>query len=291
VSRKGLILFLVVGLVWGIPYLLIKIAVEDFSAPTIVFVRTAIGALVLIPLAIHRKALMPALRKWKTVIAFATFELIGPWWLISTAENGHINSGLAGLLISTVPFFGVALGYFYMGDKTAAHPKNLLGLVIGFAGIILLVGIDATSEHLEPFWVLMVILAAIGYALAPAVASKHASAVDSSGIIALSMAFTALVYAIPAALFPLAAGVTVPKFESWIALAVLGVICSSVAFVAFFALIKEAGYSRSTLITYMNTAVAIVAGVVFANEPFTIGMVAGLPLVAIGSYLATRKNS
>lgn len=288
-SRKGLILFLTVGLVWGIPYLFIKIAVQDFTAPTIVFVRTLIGTMVLIPMAISRQALVPALRRWKTVLAFSVLELIGPWWLISTAENGHIDSGLAGLFISTVPFFGMALGYFYMGDKSAAHPKNIIGLVVGFSGIALLVGIDAVSANLQVLWVGAVILAAIGYALAPAVASKQAPEVEPVGIIALGMAFAAVVYVVPAALQPLQTGVEVPKLESWIALAVLGIICSSVAFVAFFELIKEVSYSRSTLITYMNTAIAVIAGVAFGSEPFTIGMAAGLPLVAVGSYLASRK--
>lgn len=290
-SRKGLILFLACGIVWGVPYLFIKIAVQDFSAPAIILARTLIGALVLIPLAIKRKALMPAIRKWKITLAFAVLEMIVPWWLISTAENGHINSGLAGLLIATVPFFAMAIGYFYMGDKTAAHPKNILGLVFGFAGVVLLVGIDAFAHNLELLWVGALILAAMGYAIAPAVTAKNAPEVETVGILALSMAITAAVYAVPTILNPLAPGVTVPRLESWLSLGVLGVVCSAIAFVLFFALLREVSYSRATLITYVNTAVAIFAGVAFAGEPFTIGMAAGLPLVAIGSYLASKKHT
>jgi drug/metabolite transporter (DMT)-like permease len=277
--------------VWGIPYFFIKIAVQDFSAPTIIFVRTVIGALVLVPLALRRKAFMPALKKWKTVLAFAAFEMIGPWWLINSAENGHINSGLAGLLIATVPFFAMAIGYFYLGDKTAAHPKNVMGLVFGFAGIILLVGIDALTENLDVVWVGAMILAAIGYAVAPAIASKTAPNVEMVGILALSMALTAGFYAVPALLNPLAPGVTVPAVESWVSLAVLGAVCSALAFVLFFALIREVSYSRSTLITYANTAVAILIGVAFGSEPFTVGMAVGLPLVAVGSYFASRQHN
>ena len=290
-SRKGFLLFLACGIVWGIPYFFIKIAVQDFSAPTIIFVRTVIGALVLVPLALRRKAFMPALKKWKTVLAFAAFEMIGPWWLINSAENGHINSGLAGLLIATVPFFAMAIGYFYLGDKTAAHPKNVMGLVFGFAGIILLVGIDALTENLDVVWVGAMILAAIGYAVAPAIASKTAPNVEMVGILALSMALTAGFYAVPALLNPLAPGVTVPAVESWVSLAVLGAVCSALAFVLFFALIREVSYSRSTLITYANTAVAILIGVAFGSEPFTVGMAVGLPLVAVGSYFASRQHN
>jgi drug/metabolite transporter (DMT)-like permease len=289
-SRKGLLLFLACGVAWGIPYFFIRVAVEDFSAATIILARTAIGALVLVPLAMRRGALMPALKAWKTVVAFAMLEMVGPWWLINTAENGHIGSGLAGLLIATVPFFAMAISYFYLGDKSAAHPKNVLGLVVGFLGIFLLVGIDAFTGQLELVWVGAVILAAIGYAIAPAVANKTAPNVEIVGILAWSMVLTAVIYAIPAALNPLAPGVTVPASESWIALAVLGVICSALAFVLFFALIKEVDYSRATLITYVNTAVAILLGVVWGAEAFTLGMAAGLPLVAIGSYFASRKH-
>jgi drug/metabolite transporter (DMT)-like permease len=134
------------------------------------------------------------------------------------------------------------------------------------------------------------ILAAIGYAIAPAVTAKNAPEVETVGILAVSMVFTAAVYLIPTIMQPLAPGVTEPRIESWLSLAVLGVVCSALAFVLFFALIKEVSYSRATLITYVNTAVAIFAGVAFAGEPFTIGMAAGLPLVAIGSYLASRKH-
>lgn len=289
-SRKGLLLFLACGLAWGIPYFFIRVAVEDFSPSTIILARTAIGALVLVPLALSQGALMPALKAWKTVLAFAVLEMVGPWWLINTAENGHIGSGLAGLLVATVPFFAMAIGYFYLGDKTAAHPKNILGLIVGFLGIFLLVGIDAFTGNLELVWVGAIILAAIGYAVAPAVANKTAPNVPIVGILAWSMIFTAAFYAVPAALNPLAPGVAVPSIDSWIALAVLGVVCSALAFVLFFALIKEVDYSRATLITYVNTAVAILLGVVWAAEPFTLGMAVGLPLVAIGSYFASRKH-
>ncbi len=275
----------------GYPLLFHQDCRSRFQVPTIIFVRTAIGALVLVPIALRRKAFLPALKKWKTVLAFATFEMIGPWWLINSSENGHINSGLAGLLVATVPFFAMAIGYFYLGDKTAAHPKNVMGLVFGFAGIILLVGIDALTQNLEVVWVGAMILAALGYAVAPAIASKTAPNVEMVGILSLSMAFSALVYAVPAALNPLAPGVTMPAVESWVSLAILGAVCSALAFVLFFALIREVSYSRSTLITYANTAVAILIGVAFGSEPFTIGMAVGLPLVAVGSYFASRQHN
>ena len=288
-SRKGLILFIATGIAWGLPYFFIRIAVEDFSTVTIVFARVIIGGAVLIPLAIYRKALMPAIKQWRWVLAFAAIEMVVPWWLITEAER-NISSGLAGLLVATVPFFAILIAYFYQGDKSVKHPKTLMGLVIGFVGVVLLVGIDSLAGHISPVHVLMVIVAAIGYAVAPAIAAQKLSNVETVGVISLSLAMVAVVYAVPALIALPAEIAAGPAVESWIALGVLGVICSAVAFVFFFSLIREIGSARATLITYLNTAVALVLGILFLNEPLTLGIVIGFPLVLVGSYFASKKH-
>jgi drug/metabolite transporter (DMT)-like permease len=292
-SRKGLFLFLATGLAWGMPYFFIRIAAAEFSAPMIIFARTLVGAAVLIPLAIKRGVLKETLKAWPYVLAFAVLEMVGPWWLLTTAEGGnpsHINSGLAGLLIATVPFFGVFISYFYIGDKSVIHPKTLFGLAVGFIGLVLLVGIDSVTGAVEPIWVGAVILAAIGYAIAPAIISKKIPNVPSEGVISVSMVLVAAVYAIPAFLNPLASPTAKPSADGWIALAVLGVVCSAIAFALFFELIREIGSMRASTITYMNTVIAIVLGVTFLSEPLTPGMMIGIPLVIVGSIFATRKH-
>jgi drug/metabolite transporter (DMT)-like permease len=288
-SRKGLILFIATGIAWGLPYFFIRIAVEDFSTVTIVFARVVIGGAVLIPLAIYRKALMPAIKQWRWVLAFAAIEMVVPWWLITEAER-NISSGLAGLLVATVPFFAILIAYFYQGDKSVKHPKTLMGLVIGFVGVVLLVGIDSLAGHISPVHVLMVIVAAIGYAIAPAIAAQKLSNVETVGVISLSLAMVAVVYAVPALIALPAEIAAGPAIESWIALGVLGVICSAVAFVIFFSLIREIGSARATLITYLNTAVALVLGILFLSEPLTPGIMIGFPLVLVGSYFASKKH-
>jgi drug/metabolite transporter (DMT)-like permease len=288
-SRKGLLLFLATGIAWGLPYFFIRIAVEDFSTVTIVFARVVIGGAVLIPLAIHRKALLPAIKQWRWVLAFAAIEMVVPWWLITEAER-NISSGLAGLLVATVPFFAILIAYFYQGDKSVKHPKTLMGLVIGFVGVVLLVGIDSLAGHISPVHVLMVIVAAVGYAIAPAIAAQKLSGVETVGVISLSLAMVAVVYAVPALIALPAEIAAGPAIESWIALGVLGVICSAVAFVIFFMLIREIGSARATLITYLNTAVALVLGILFLSEPLTLGIIIGFPLVLVGSYFASKKH-
>ena len=287
-SRKALWLFLAAGLAWGVPYFFIAIAVQDFSTYSIVLFRVLIGAAVLIPLALKSGALLLALKHWRWVLLFALLEMVGPWWLITEAAN-HISSGLTGLLIATVPFFAVLIASF-MGDKSVWHPKTIFGLVLGFSGVVALVGIDSLAGYIDPLWVAAVILASFGYALAPAIIASKIGFVPTAGVISLSMVMVGIIYLIPA-LSQLPAEIAAgPAIESWVAIVILGVVCSAVAFVIFFALIKEVGAPRATLITYLNTLVALVLGIVFLNEPITPGLIIGIPLVLVGSWFAGRRH-
>jgi drug/metabolite transporter (DMT)-like permease len=286
-SRKALLLFLATGLAWGIPYFFIQIALEDFSSYSIIFIRVLIGAAIMVPLALNSGALKIALKHWKWVLFFAVIEMIIPWWFITEAGK-HISSGLTALLIATVPMFGVVVASL-VGDKTIRNPKTLFGMAIGFAGVVGLVGIDSLQGIIDPIWVGAVILAAIGYAVAPAVIAYKIGFVPTTGVISLSMVIVGMAYLVPALTQLPQEIANVPSLNSWLALAGLGAICSALAFVLFFALIKEIGAARSTLIVYINTLVALLLGVVFLNEPITPGLLIGLPLVLIGSWLAGQK--
>jgi drug/metabolite transporter (DMT)-like permease len=215
--------------------------------------------------------------------------MIGPWYLLTEAER-HVPSGLAGLMIATVPIFGMLIAYFFQGDKSVRHPKTLAGLAIGFTGVVLLVGIDSLTGTFEPIYLFMLVLAALGYAVAPAIVNTKMQHVPAAGMMSLSLLMVAAFYAIPAiGALPgeFAAG---PSVESVWALVGLGIVSSAVAFVMFFELVKEVGSARATLVTYPNTAWALLLGIVLLGEPITIGLLTGLPLVALGSYLALRKH-
>ena len=276
------------GVFWGLPYFFIVWALESFSTPTIVFARTLIGAVVLIPYAIKVGGIRPALKAWPYVVLFAVLEMVVPWWLITEAGK-HISSGLSGLLVATVPFFAVAILAIFLKDRTALRPVPLAGMVIGFLGVVALVGVDSFLGNIQPLWVGAVVLGSIGYAIAPIMANVKISHVPTSAVIGLSMALVAVLYA-PAAIaeFPseLAAE---PTAHAWIALVVLGLICSALAFVIFFELLKEVGPAKASLITYLNTAVALLLGTLFLAEPLTPGLLLGLPLITLGLYLSAKK--
>ena len=283
-SRKSLIYFLLVGFLWGIPYLLMKVAVEEIPPSAIVAGRTLIGAAILIPVALYRKTFKGAVLGFKFVAFYALLEMIGPWILISTAQK-KIDSGLAGLLISTVPIFAAIITSM-RGDHTVWQFKRMFGIVVGFIGLIAVVGIESFSGNSHPTSIAMMILAAMGYSYAIIMVTTNLPLVDGIAINGLAMAITSIFWA-PLAIAQWPSQVTLKPALSLIA---LGVLCTALAFLVFFKLLVEIGPARGSLVTYLNTSVAVVLGVIVLNEPITIGLIIGLPLVLIGSYLASKKT-
>ena len=284
-SRKSLIYFAIVGVLWGIPYLLMKVAVEEFSPAAIVAGRTLIGAAILIPVAVYRKRFNGAVLGYKYVALYALMEMIGPWILISTAEK-KIDSGLAGLLISTVPIFSTII-ISIRGDHTVWQFKRIFGIVVGFVGLILVVGIESLTGNSDPASIAMMILASMGYSYAVIMITTNLPLVDGIAINGLAMAITCVFWT-PLAIAQWPSSIS---FEPAMSLIALGVLSTAFAFILFFKVLAELGPARSSLVTYVNTAVAVVLGVVILKEPVTIGIIAGLPLVLAGSYMASRKTS
>ena len=284
-TRKSWILFGIVGFLWGIPYLLMKVAVADIPPPLIVAGRTLIGAAILIPIAIKKNTFKDAIKGIKYVIPYAVLEMVGPWILITSAEK-EISSGLAGLLVATVPFFASIFSSL-RGDHSVWQPKRIFGLVVGFVGIIALVGIESITGTSNPKAIAMVILAAIMYAYAVLMITTNLPGVDGIAINGVAMGLTCLFYT------PIAIS-TWPSnpvsADAIAALVVLGVFSTAIAFMLFFIVIVEIGVARGSLTTYVNTAVAVVLGILILDEPITLGIIVGLPMVLLGSFLASRRE-
>ena len=286
-SRRGWFLFILVGFLWGIPYLFIKVAVDPengFSPAIVVCLRTAIGAAILIPFAIKQKQLIPAIRGIKYVSLYALLEMIGPWILIGTAEQ-KISSGLAGLLVASVPIWATIFASM-RGDKSVWQHTRLIGIIVGFIGLIAVVGIESITGSADPLSIGMVLVAAIGYSYAVMMVQTALPDVSGIAINAVAMALTAIFY-LPWTLIQWPEHhISMSAINAVIG---LGVLSTGAAFVAFFALTAIIGVARGSLVTYLNTAFAVVLGVIILSEPLTFGIIIGLPLVLIGSYLASRK--
>ncbi len=288
-NRRTILLFLAVGVVWGIPYYFIAIAGQSFSTVSVVWMRVVIGALFLLPVALKRGVLKDTIKHWPWVLFFAVVEMVGPWYFITEAER-HVPTSLVGLMMTTIPFISAAITGIFLGDKAAGHPLTVVGLVVGFTGVVSLIGIDALSGHIELGPTMLLVLTALCYAIAPIVANRKMPTTSTLGVTAVSLAMVAVIYT-PFALVSLPADLAAgPTPQSWISIVILGVVCSALAFVLYFALIREVGPRRSTLITYLNLLVAAILGVLFLAEPITPGILVGLPLIVVGSYLAGRDR-
>jgi drug/metabolite transporter (DMT)-like permease len=272
------------ALVWGIPYVMIKIAVGGVSAPDVVFCRTAVGALVLWPVAVRGGGMLTTLRRhgwW--MLVFAVCEIVGPWWLLSDAER-KLPSSLTGLLIAAVPIIS-ALFVLFSGSAERLGVTRWLGLLIGLGGVAVL-----AVPHLgggDTWSIAEVMLTAIGYAIAPSIAATKLRDVPGTQLTAACLTLAALVFVGPAIVTRPHA---LPSTSVLVSLAGLAIVCTALAFLLFFRLIAEVGPSRAVVFTYVNPVVSVLAGAVVLGEPVTVLTIVGFVFILAGSLLATRKS-
>ena len=283
-NRRAVALFAAMALIWGIPYLLIRVAVEEVPPPVLVFVRTGVGALVLLPLAVARVDLRPTLQRWRWVVAFALIEIAVPWVLLGWAEQ-HVTSSLAGLLVAGVPLAGTVIAVL-TGRDHHLSAMSLAGLLLGLAGVAAIAGADLDAENAAAIGAIALVV--VGYATGPWILAHKLVGVPSLGVMAPSLVLSALLYLpVAVAMWPAA----VPSPQALASMVILGLVCTALAFVLFAELIAAVGPVRATVIKYINPAVAAVLGVMVLAEPFTPAMAAGFALVIVGSVLATRRTT
>lgn len=283
-TRRGWGLFALVGALWGVPYLFMKVAVEELSTPLIVFARVLIGALVLIPLAFYKKTLTPALKYWRYILLYAVLEMVIPWSLITSSQR-DLSSGVVALLVATVPIWATFFAH-YSGDTTAAHRTRIFGIAIGLLGIALIVGIESLNDVANIFALFSVLVAAFSYAWAVNMITSKAPDASGVAINGIAMAISTAIFA-PFALTNLPK--STPSSDAILATIGLGVLCTAIAFWIFFKVLDEIGPARASLVVYPNTAIAVVLGIILLDEKLTLAIAIGLPLVLVGSYFASRK--
>ena len=279
-TRRGILLFILLGVAWGIPYLLIKIAVSQISPAMMVFARAAIAAVVLLPYAAARGELGPVLRRWRPLVAYTLAEIIVPQFMLGSAEE-RLPSSVTGLLIAAVPLAGVGVA-FALGRPERLSAGNWAGIALGMTGVATLAGFAVSGSDLGAAGEVLVVV--ICYALGPAILARWMPGLAASGVTALGLTITALVYAPSVTLthgwpdrWPSASVIT--------SVIVLGVVCSAAALTMMAALVTEAGPVRATAVTYVNPAVALVAGAVILGEPVTGWSLAGFALILAGCVL------
>jgi drug/metabolite transporter (DMT)-like permease len=279
-SPRGWALFGAVSVVWGVPYLFIKLAVEDLSPGFVAWSRVALAGLILLPIAWRTGALRGLPLRW--LAAFAFFEITMPFPLIAFGEQ-RVSSSLAAIMIAAVP---LVIAFLALRFEPSEQPTRtrFVGMLVGLGGVVALVGIDVGGHTSELVGALAVLAATFGYAVGPLIVKRHLSSGDPLGPVAGALGI-ASVYLLPLAI----AGwpTETPSGDAIASVIVLGLVCTAFAFLIFFRLIAEIGPSRASIITYVNPVVALALGVAILGEHVTTGAVAGLLLILAGSWLST----
>jgi drug/metabolite transporter (DMT)-like permease len=285
-TRKGWLLFIAMAVFWGIPYFFIKIAVREIDPAAVVFARVFIAALVLLPIALARNLVRPLLKQWKIVVLLALVQIVVPFLLISYGEQ-HISSSLTSLLIASEPLI-IALLALRFDPGERVHGSRLLGLIVGLLGVVVLLGFDVSGDAQGVLGAGLVLLATISYAVAALLVKRASTRMSSGlGIIAVECTIATLLL-FPPALFVTPAHLPSPLVIT--SLVILGLICTALAFLAFYALIAEVGASRGIVFTYVNPAISVLLGVTILAEPLNVPIIIGFILIIIGSWLSTSST-
>jgi drug/metabolite transporter (DMT)-like permease len=281
VTRRGAALFALMSVVWGLPYYFIKIGVRHLSPAMIVEGRTAIAAIVLLPFAIREGRMRGLIAAaWKPLLAYTVVEIAVPWYLLSNAER-RLPSSLSGLLVAAVPLISVIL-VALTGHADRMDRRGIGGLVVGLVGVGVLLGLDVSPGDLGS--VAQVGVVAVCYAIGPLVAARYFADESSLALSAVSLTLVAVAYLAPAILTRPG---QIPPGSAIASIVALGLVCTALAFVAFFELIKEMGPTRATVITYVNPAVAVILGVALLGEQFTVATGVGFALILVGCWVST----
>jgi drug/metabolite transporter (DMT)-like permease len=285
VNRKALLLFAVTSVIWGSSFLFIRVAVAHLPPSAVVFGRTLLGAAILVPLAASRRAFRGTRRVIVPIAIVTVLDMAAPTFLTAWGEQ-HISSSAAGILTATDPLFTAVLALWLIRSEAPGR-KQLAGLIIGFAGVIALLGTDFRGSPIELAAAGAVLLSAVGYAGAALVYRRWLAAVPAIGVTALMTAISSLTFLAPAAVnLPRQA----PPASSILALAMLGIVNTGFAYWLFYLLIDQAGAAAASVITYVMPVVALFLGVGLLGEQLTIGAIAGLILIGLGAWLATSRR-
>jgi drug/metabolite transporter (DMT)-like permease len=283
VTRRAWAAFAAASIIWGVPYLFIKIAVDHgVTAPDLAWGRVTLGAIVLLVVAWRAGTLGSVWVRWRWLLAFAVAEIAIPFPMLAIGEE-RVPSSLAAIMVAAVPLIGAILALRFDHSERPT-PIRALGLAIGFGGVIALVGLDVAGNRGELLGIGAIMITATGYAIGPMLIKHRLAGLDPRATMGASLALASLLLAPWAALDTPS---RTPSAGAIGAVVVLGLLCTAIGFVVYAILIGEAGTSRATVITYVNPVVAVTLGVLLLGEHPGAGAVAGLLLILAGGWLAT----
>ena len=285
-SWRGWMAFMALGIIWGLPYFFIKVALQEVAPLLLACSRLVLATAILLPIAWRSGALHKLGNHKAAILAFGLVEFAIPFSLISIGER-WISSSVTGILIAMVPL-SIALIQRFFGIRESLGSWRVIGLAMGFLGVAALLGTGSVSGYLGWLGVGCMVIATLCYAIGPLIIQRHMQGLDSIGPLTASLAVGSVILLIPA-LFQLPR--SIPSAAALVSIAVLGIVCTAVAMLLMFYLVNHAGASRATVITYINPVVATLLGVWVLGEHLGIGGAIAFGLILLGSWLATRGRA
>jgi len=285
-TRRAWILMAVLAALWGASYMFIKIALDDLSDVAIVFLRTALGALILAPVALNRGAFAAARRHLGWLTAAALVHIVGPFLLITIGEH-HVDSSLAGILVAAAPIFTVLIAMAAVPDERV-HGWTLAGVGVGIVGVALLFGVDLSGDTDALLGGAGILLATVGYAIGALIAKRKLHDVPAVGIAASLQGISALVL-LP--LFPFALPSEAPGLDTVGAMAALGAGGTGIAFLIFYTLNADIGPARASIVAYLAPGFSVFYGVTFLDEAISVSTAVGLLLILAGSWMGAQGRA
>jgi drug/metabolite transporter (DMT)-like permease len=286
VSWRAWFAFAALGVIWGVPYFFIKLAVQECSPFVVAWGRIVLATLILLPIAWHRGTLRSLGAHKVAISCFALVEFIIPFSVISIGER-WIDSSVTGILIAAVPLTITLISRFF-GVHERLGTARVVGLALGLCGVVALVGFGTISGLFGWLGVACMLLATLGYAIGPLIIQRYLGSLDAIAPLAASLLIASIVLLVPAML---SLPRHLPTAVALSSIAILGVVCTALAMLLMFYLVSHAGASRASVITYINPAVATLLGVLLLHEHLGVGGFAAFGLILLGSWLATRGGA
>ena len=284
-NRRSWVELVVLAALWGAVYPLIEVALRELSPSVVVLGRVLLACALLVPLAVRRRALPALWQRPRAIVETVLVQSTIPLLLLTYGQR-YVSAGIAGILVGAQPLFVAMLAYRYAPDERPRGRAGAAGLGIGFIGLILLFGVDLSGGRLALLGGILVLVAALCYAMGAIMIHRRHAAAPPLGVATSAMIVTSVVMIAPsAATLPS----HLPSRAVWATMIVLGVACTGMTLVVFYTLITRTGPARAALAFYLSPAFAVVFGIVFLHERISVAAVGGLCAIVIGCLLAAQR--
>jgi drug/metabolite transporter (DMT)-like permease len=282
VSTRDLAELVLLGAIWGASFLFMRVAVPEFGAIPLIAARVGIGAVFLVAVLARQRGFVQLHRNIPGLTFLGAMNSAIPFSLFAYAVL-YVTAGFASVINATTPLFGALVAFVWLRDRLS--PIRVLGLIVGFAGVLVLVwGRLVLAHDGGGSAVLAGLTAAMLYGVAANYTKKRLSHVEPL-VIATGSLIAATVFLIPLAAFQWPS--TPPSQVSWTSALLLGVFCTGVAYILYFRLLSRVGPAKTLAVTYLIPAFGVFWGYMILHEPITASMVVGCTVILVGTTLAT----